>query len=78
MNGANSVLISPLAYTPGVEAWSKSQPEYYEQVRNQIPLGRFGEVEQDIGRVAVFLASDDSSYITGQTLMVDGGSLMLH
>lgn len=76
--GINVNIISPLAYTPGVEAWSKSQPEYYEQVRNQIPLGRFGEVEQDIGRVAVFLASDDSSYITGQTLMVDGGSLMLH
>jgi len=44
----------------------------------KIPLGRFGDIEQDIGRVAVFLASDDSQYITGQTIMVDGGSLMLH
>lgn len=76
--GINVNIISPLAYTPGVEAWSKAQPEYYEQVRKQVPLGRFGDVEQDIGRAAVFLASADSSYITGQTIMVDGGSIMLH
>ena len=56
----------------------KSTTEYYEAVRGKIPLGRFGDVEQDIGRVAVFLASDDSQYITGQTIMVDGGSVMLH
>ena len=46
-------------------------------MKNKIPLGRFGDVEEDIGRVAVFLASEDSQYITGQTIMVDGGSVML-
>lgn len=76
--GINVNIISPLAYTPGVEAWSKAQPEYYEAVRAKVPMGRFGDVEQDIGRAAVFLASEDSSYITGQTIMVDGGSIMLH
>lgn len=76
--GINVNLIAPIAYSPGVEAWSKAQPEYYEAVKNKIPLGRFGDVEQDIGRVAVFLASEDSQYITGQTIMVDGGSIMLH
>lgn len=75
--GINVNLISPIANTPGVEAWSKAQPEYYEEVRNKIPLGRFGDIEEDIGRVAVFLASDDSQYMTGQTLMADGGSIML-
>lgn len=40
-------------------------------------MGRFDEVEEDISRVAVFLASEDSRYITGQTIMVDGGSIML-
>lgn len=76
--GININIISPLANTPGVEAWAKAQPEYYEEVRSKIPLGRFGDVEEDIGRVAVFLASEDSKYITGQTIMVDGGSIMLH
>ena len=75
--GINVNLISPIANSPGVQAWAKAQPEYYEEVKNKIPMGRFGEVEEDIGRVAVFLASEDSRYITGQTIMVDGGSIML-
>ena len=81
MNGDVLVLMSislVRLLTHGVQAWAKAQPEYYEAVRSKIPLGRFGDIEQDIGRVAVFLASDDSQYITGQTIMVDGGSLMLH
>ncbi|WP_438317113.1 SDR family NAD(P)-dependent oxidoreductase [Sporosarcina sp. FA9] len=75
--GINVNIISPLANSPGVQAWAKAQPEYYEEVVKKIPLGRFGELEEDIGRVAVFLASEDSRYITGQTIMVDGGSVML-
>lgn len=50
-----------------------------EQVKNamlqQIPLARFGEAE-DIARVALFLASEDGNYITGQTIHVDGGMVM--
>ena len=41
----------------------------------QIPLSRFGE-PSDIAKVAVFLASEDSAYMTGQTLCVDGGMVM--
>jgi NAD(P)-dependent dehydrogenase (short-subunit alcohol dehydrogenase family) len=41
------------------------------------PLGRLGEVEE-VASVAVFLASDDSSYITGQTIYPDGGRLALN
>ena len=40
------------------------------------PLRRIGDPEPDIGPVAVFLASDLSRYMTGQTLMVDGGGFM--
>lgn len=76
-DGINVNLISPIALTPGVEAWSKSAPELYEAMLDKIPLHRLGDPEQDIGRVAVFLASADSDYITGQTLMVDGGSIKL-
>lgn len=50
-----------------------------EDVRNsllsQIPLARFGE-PADIAKVAVFLASEDSAYMTGQTLCIDGGMVM--
>ena len=36
--GINVNIISPIANTPGVEAWAKAQPEYYEAVKRQIPL----------------------------------------
>jgi NAD(P)-dependent dehydrogenase (short-subunit alcohol dehydrogenase family) len=39
-----------------------------------IPLGRVGDPETDIGPAMVFLASDSSRYITGQTIVVDGGA----
>jgi len=41
----------------------------------QIPLGRFGKPE-DVARLVLFLVSDDSSYITGQVIQIDGGMLM--
>ncbi|MEW9501338.1 3-oxoacyl-[acyl-carrier-protein] reductase [Jeotgalibacillus marinus] len=45
------------------------------EMKKQIPLARFGQPE-DIARVVVFLSSDDASYMTGQTLHVDGGMVM--
>lgn len=71
-------LISPIANSEGVQAWAQAHPEMYQGMLKGIPLGRLGDPEEDIGRVAVFLASEDSKYMTGQTLMVDGGSIMLH
>ena len=38
-----------------------------------IPLGRLGDAEADVGRAVVYLAGKDGSYVTGTTLMVDGG-----
>jgi glucose 1-dehydrogenase len=46
-------------------------------VLSRTPMKRFGEPEE-IGRVAVFLASDDASYMTGQTIYPDGGRLALN
>ena len=76
--GINANIISPIAYSEGVDQWRQNNPEYYEKVVNGIPLQKFGDVEKDIGPVAVFLGSSDSQYITGQTLMVDGGSIKLY
>jgi NAD(P)-dependent dehydrogenase (short-subunit alcohol dehydrogenase family) len=47
-------------------------PEYEEAVKKNVPLGRWGQPE-DVAKMALFLASDDSSWITGQFFVVDGG-----
>lgn len=75
--GINVNIISPIAKSPGMVQWAEENPEYYQGMLAKIPLRRLGEIEEDIGRVAVFLASEDSAYITGQTIMVDGGSIKL-
>src|SRR5699024_7964011 len=71
-------IVSPLALTPGVEAWSKEQPAQYEETVATIPLARFGDPETDVAPVVAFLLSSDAKYMTGQTLMADGGIRKLY
>ena len=73
----NVNIISPLALTEGVEAYIEANPGVEEALLAKTPMHRFGDPQADIGRVAVFLASEDASYMTGQTLMVDGGTIKL-
>ncbi|WP_191269037.1 SDR family NAD(P)-dependent oxidoreductase [Neobacillus kokaensis] len=75
--GINVNLISPIANSPGVERLQEEHPNAYNKMVSLIPLGRLGDCEEDIGRAAVFLASRDADYITGQTIMVDGGTVMV-
>jgi 3-oxoacyl-[acyl-carrier protein] reductase len=49
--------------------------EQEEALRSSIPMGRFGEPE-DVASLALFLASDESSYITGQGVVLDGGEVL--
>jgi NAD(P)-dependent dehydrogenase (short-subunit alcohol dehydrogenase family) len=67
-------VICPFANSPGMIEWSKLDPAGHEAAIQQIPLRRVGDCEEDVGRVAVFLASDDAAYVTAQTMWVDGGS----
>jgi NAD(P)-dependent dehydrogenase (short-subunit alcohol dehydrogenase family) len=54
---------------------TRSLPEEARRRRTErIPMGRFGEPDE-VARAALFLASDDASFITGHTLAVDGGYL---
>lgn len=76
-DGINVNVISPLALTEGVQAYLAANPGIEDRLLAGTPMHRFGDPEADIGRVAVFLASDDARYMTGQTLMVDGGTIKL-
>jgi NAD(P)-dependent dehydrogenase (short-subunit alcohol dehydrogenase family) len=66
--------IAPGAASPVYEAWAKRQPEMAAESLKKHPIQRMGDPEADIGGVALFLASDDSRYLTGHTLFVDGGA----
>jgi len=70
--GVRVNVVCPLAGSPGFDSWSADLPAA-EALTGQIPLGRLGDAERDIGRAVVFLAGPDSQYITGTTMMVDGG-----
>jgi NAD(P)-dependent dehydrogenase (short-subunit alcohol dehydrogenase family) len=64
--------ISPGAIdTPMVEA-AKSDPKLLEQTLAGVPMKRMGKSEE-VSNLVLFLASDDSSYITGDTIIIDGG-----
>ncbi len=60
------------ARTPRTEGYMRSVPGLEQEMLKLRPIGRFAEPEE-IARPALFLASDDASYITGSILVVDGG-----
>ena len=54
------------------QRWAKEVPEVIEKFRQQVPMGDHGQPE-DLGPLAVYLASDASRYMTGAALVIDGG-----
>jgi NAD(P)-dependent dehydrogenase (short-subunit alcohol dehydrogenase family) len=66
--------ICPGAKTAASRAVFAANPELEAMADAANPMGRLGDPEADIAPVAVFLASDDARYLTGNTLFVDGGS----
>ena len=67
-------VICPGAKTASARALEQTQPELMRGAEAAHPMGRLGDAEQDIAPVALFLASEDARYVTGNTLFVDGGS----
>ena len=67
---ANAICPGPVL-TPLMETLFSTEAEKMKRL-NRIPLGRFGRAE-DIVSAAVFLASDESSWMTGQNFVIDGG-----
>ena len=74
--GSKNILVNAIA--PGfieTDMTKQISQENAEKIKEDIPLKRMGKPE-DVANLVKFLASDDSSYITGQVIHVDGGLLM--
>jgi NAD(P)-dependent dehydrogenase (short-subunit alcohol dehydrogenase family) len=70
-DGIRANLIVPHVTSPSMEA-ALADPARRARSLASIPIGRFGQ-PADIGRVAAFLAGPDAAFVTGQTILVDGG-----
>lgn len=78
--GADGIRVNtvcPAAMSPSAKTFADSNPERFQRVLRGIPLGRFGDPVTDIGRAVAALVSDDFSYLTGATLMLDGGRVLI-
>lgn len=70
-------VMAPMANSPAMETFKTNHPDPFQAMMAVTPLGYVGDCVDDIGPVAVFLASDDSRYITGSTFTPDGGRFMI-
>lgn len=73
VHGITANIICPAAATAAYKAFAEWSPENAAELLRQNPMGRMGDPEEDVAPVAVFLASEASGYMTGNTLFVDGG-----
>jgi 2-hydroxycyclohexanecarboxyl-CoA dehydrogenase len=72
-DGIRVNMVVPMVASPATDA----DPTPNEILTKIVPLGRIGDPETDIGRPIAFLAGEDSKFITGSTLMLDGGLTFL-
>ena len=69
-------VVSPLGLSPAMEAAIEADPPMAERLASRVPLGRVGDAETDVGAGVVLLLGAEASYITGQTLGIDGGHFL--
>ena len=72
-DGINVNVVCPLAWTAQLENWANAYPEAFKQNVQMPPMGHYGDVEKEIGRACVALASPDLKYMTGETITLEGG-----
>jgi 3-oxoacyl-[acyl-carrier protein] reductase len=71
--GVTVAAVSPLAMTPAMDNAFAENPGLRARLEAVVPMARLGDAETDIGPVVAFLVGDGARYITGQTIVVDGG-----
>ncbi len=71
--GVGVVCLSPLARTPALDRAYAENPALEHRLAQVVPLGRVGDCDTDVAPVVVFLLGEGARYITGQTVVVDGG-----
>ena len=72
-DGINVNVVCPLAWTAQLENFKNAYPEAFEANVKMPPAGHYGDVEKEIGRACVQLASPDFKYINGETITLEGG-----
>jgi len=72
--GITANAIAPGAWTKRGQDYAARDPEGFAKAMAARPIGRLGDPETDIAPIALFLASDDSQFLTGQVLYADGGA----
>jgi NAD(P)-dependent dehydrogenase (short-subunit alcohol dehydrogenase family) len=76
-DGVRVNAIAPVAMTPAMGKFFDAQPEMRDYIKSGAALRRVGDPETDVGPVLNFLIGPDSAFITGQTLLVNGGATMV-
>ncbi len=72
-DGISVNVVCPLAWTAQLENFEKAYPDAFKANVKMPPMGHYGDVEKEIGRVCVQLASPDFKYMSGETLTLEGG-----
>jgi NAD(P)-dependent dehydrogenase (short-subunit alcohol dehydrogenase family) len=78
--GPDNILVNcimPLAKSTGMDWWMNEYPDEANEFLKTIPLGRVGDCKDDIGEAVCHILSDGMNYITGSTIMLDGGQAFL-
>ncbi len=72
VDGINVNIVCPLAWTSQLENFEKAYPDAFKANVKMPPMGHFGDVEKEIGRACVALASPDFKYMSGETITLEG------